>query len=98
MHCYVCDKLSDNYETDKITCASCRDVFKIDLVRLILELDPVYLSESNRNKRGRKKKLTATERNDIWSIYKNHEKSMSALSKEYNVSKSTIFNIIHEFK
>jgi len=71
MHCFTCDKLTDNYEANKRTCASCREVLKIDLVQIIKEMDPIYLSESNRNKRGRKPKLTANEVYDIQCAYDN---------------------------
>lgn len=98
MQCFYCDKLTGNYETDKETCANCREVLKIDLVRAVLEMDPVYLSESNRNKKGRKPKLSATDQYDITQAYKNHTESMGKLAKMYNVSKSTIYNIAHNGK
>lgn len=96
MQCFKCDKLTNNYKADKETCAACREVFKIDLVKVILGLDPIYLSESNRNKKGRKPKLTPDDMNDIpWKH--NHEgESLGSLAKEYGVSKATIFNIVHK--
>jgi predicted DNA binding protein len=99
MHCFPCDKLTDNYETNKRTCASCREVLKIDLVRIIKEMDRIYLSESNRNKAGRKQKLTATQENDIKCAYedqpKNGKISMKDLAKEYNVSVTTVSRTVH---
>lgn len=93
---FKCDRLTQNYQTDKATCASCREVLKIDIVRLLLELDPIYLSEGNRNKKGRPPMLTATEQSDVISAYKNG-KIMENLSKEYNVSKTTIYNFVHKY-
>lgn len=48
--CYKCDRLKNDYKADKITCACCRDIFKIDIVLRVLELDPVYLSKLKRGK------------------------------------------------
>lgn len=71
MICDECDKLTGDYKADKSICGSCREVLKIDLVLEIrgkggCKHGRIYLSESNRNKKGRKKVLTATEQNDIY--------------------------------
>ncbi|MDA8227933.1 MAG: hypothetical protein M0T74_09620 [Desulfitobacterium hafniense] len=60
MKCFTCDKLTGIYKTDLQTCGRCGEVKKIDPVRIVLDMTPIYLSESNRNKKGRKPKLTAT--------------------------------------
>lgn len=96
MDCFTCNKRTGNYKSDKITCGACREVLKIDLVNIVLGLDPIYLSESNRNKKGRKPKLTATEQNDIKWLYNHNDISMEKFAKKYGVKKSTIFNIIHK--
>jgi len=96
MKCFTCDKIGSKHSDDKHTCGICREVLKIDLVRRVLELDPVYLSESNRHKTGRKPKLTATERHDIAQAYKDGAASLGALAKKYKMSKSAIFNIVHK--
>jgi len=95
MKCFTCQKRTNVYNADKEICAACREVLKVDLVNMILGLDPVYLSENNRNKKGRKPKLTATQKNDV---YWEHRRgvSMGKLSKKYGVSKSTIFNTIQK--
>lgn len=98
MKCFKCEKRTDDYLKDKYICASCREILKVDLVNAVLELDPIYLSESNRNKKGRKHKLSATEENDITWAHKKNEESMGSLAKKYHVSKSTIYNIIHSGK
>lgn len=36
MQCFKFDKLSGVYNTDLQTCASCREVLKIDLVRNVI--------------------------------------------------------------
>lgn len=90
MECFTCNK-----EKDLQTCARCRDVLKIDLVRIVLEMTPIYLSESNRNKKGRKPRLTATDQHDITYAHKNG-KSMGELAKKYKVSRATIFNTVHK--
>jgi hypothetical protein len=51
MNCFSCYKRTGKHNIDKETCGACREVLKIDLVNIVLELDPIYLSESNRNKR-----------------------------------------------
>lgn len=99
MKCFTCTKLTGNEKTDKSICASCREVLKIDLVRVVLDLDPIYLSESNRNKRGRKPKLTADEMNDIKCAYENPpvngKISMRDLAKKYEISVGTVSRIVH---
>lgn len=97
MKCFSCKKRSGKYSEDKHTCGICRETVKIDLVRMVLELDPVYLSEGNRHKTGRKSRLTLTERYDIAQAYKDGTASMGALAKKYKMSKSRIFNIVHEY-
>lgn len=94
MICFKCEKLTGDYDTDKMTCACCREALKIDIVRILRGMDRVYLSEGNRNKAGRKRKLTADERNDIKYVYKTGT-SMGELARRYQVSKGTIFNIVH---
>lgn len=94
MRCFSCDKLSGEYKTDKTVCASCKDVLKIDIVLLLLERDPVYLSENTRNKKGRKPKLTATQQHDIKWAHKRGQ-SMASLADEYNMSKGSIHRIVH---
>jgi len=79
---------------DLKTCANCREVLKIDLVKVILEMERIYLSESNRHKGGRPSKLTATDQHDIKYSHGNGE-SMGKLAEKYGVSRSTIFNIVH---
>ena len=96
MECFTCDKLLNNYKIDKITCANCREVLKIDIVRLLLELDPIYLSESNRNKKGRNPKLTDTAQSDISYEYSKGGISMKTLAIKHCVKKTTIFNIIRK--
>lgn len=92
--CFFCKKRTDNYSADKSICAACREVLKVDLVNMVLDLEPVYLSESNRNKNGRKQKLTATQKNDIYHEYRQGHVSMNQLAKKYGVSKTTIYNAV----
>lgn len=89
MHCYKCVKVKDLK-----TCANCRDVLKIDLVKAVLGLDPIYLSESNRHKGGRPNLLSLTDQHDIKYSHSNGV-SMGKLAKKYKVSRATIFNIVH---
>lgn len=93
--CFKCSQLTGHRNTDLQTCARCREVLKIDLVRVVLEMDPIYLSERNRNNKGRRPKISgATVLNDIRIAYQNGQ-SMGKLAKKYKVSKGTIFNIVH---
>ena len=89
----TCIKLTGNLKKDTSICASCRNVLKVDMARIILEMDPIYLHEGNRNNSGRPFKLTLTERHDIKYAYKNGQ-SMGKLAKKFGVSKATIFNIV----
>lgn len=84
MKCFTCNK-----EKDLETCASGREVLKINLVEAVLELTPIYLSEENYHKTGRKPKLTATEQDDIKCAYRNGTSSMGKLAKKYDVSTAT---------
>lgn len=95
MECYNCDKRTGDYHADKEICAACREVLKVDLVNKVLELDPVYLSESNRYKKGRKPKLTATQKNDIYHEHRRGA-SMDQLAVKYGVSKTTICNTVNK--
>lgn len=95
MKCFSCKKRTDNYSADKRICAACREVLKVDLVKMVLSLDRVYLSEKNRNKNGRKQKLTATQKNDIYHEYRQGNVSMNQLAKKYGVSRTTIYNAVH---
>jgi hypothetical protein len=97
MDCSNCDKPTGDYKTDKSICGSCREVLKIDIVRRIRGDERIYLSESNRNKNGRKKKLTATDRNEIYWAIKRDGRTMQSLADEYSVSKGTVFNAIHSY-
>jgi len=90
----TCVKLTGNSKKDTSICASCRDVLKVDMARIILEMDPIYLHEGNRNNSGRSPKLTATEQHDIKYAHRNGQ-SMGKLAKKYGVSKATIFNIVN---
>jgi hypothetical protein len=97
MKCFKCTKITDNDKKNKTICGACREVLKYDLVKAVLELDPIYLSEGNRHKTGRKHKLNANDEHDIYWAYKNNTASLSSLARNYGVSKSTIFYIVHRF-
>lgn len=101
MSCWKC-KFTDDYELGNITdeemksqCNHCRKILKYELVKAVRELEPVYLSEQNRNKKGRKKVLSLDEKYEVQGMQK-IGMSMSEIAKKMNVSKSTIFNTIHE--
>lgn len=94
MKCLKCDKLTGKYKRDLQTCARCREVLKIDLVRKVLGMTPTYLDEINRHKQGRPPRITDKQRCDIKHDHRNG-KSMDKLAKEYGVSKGTIFNTLH---
>lgn len=94
MKCTHCRELTGVYKNDKDICARCREVLKVDMAYVLSGMDPVYLSEGNRNKKGRKSKLTANQQSDIFYRHQRGE-TMGELAKEYNVSKSTVWNIIH---
>ncbi len=94
MKCYTCDKWSNNPIKDISTCGRCKEVLKADLVKLALGLDPIYLSEQNRNKTGRKPKLTADQKDDVQQRHIKGE-SLASISKDLGVSKTTIYNAVH---
>lgn len=91
----ACDKLTGDLKKDTSICASCRDVLKVDMARILLEMEPIYLHEGNRNNSGRPQKLTAMQQHDIKYAHRNGE-SMGKLAEKYEVSKATIFNIVNE--
>jgi hypothetical protein len=94
--CFNCRAPTFEEEDFKNACAKCRDILKYELVRKVLELDRVYLSESNRNKNGRKKKIDAGLAYEIKFLYEQNpkENSYSKLAERYGVSKGTIFNAL----
>jgi hypothetical protein len=96
MICQNCTKLTKDFDADKPTCAACRKVLKIDLVRLVLELDPIYLTERTRNKTGRPRAIS--DPNDCHAIQQKYMAgaSMGQLAKEYGVGRSTIHRVVHE--
>lgn len=91
MKCYSCDK-----PISIEVCGRCREVLKYDLVKLILEKDPVYLSESNRNKCGRPKAIKSCDKR--YDIYKEYEKvhSLRKIAAKYGISKTTVAKIVKE--
>jgi hypothetical protein len=91
LKCYTCNKKTNDYKRDVRICGSCREVLKVDLVNLVLELDPVYLSEQNRHKSGRKSKLTAEQKQDAKYRHLCGE-SFAAIAKDLGVCKTTIYN------
>lgn len=96
--CFKCNAPTFEKEEDfKNACATCRDVLKYELVKKYLELDRVYLSEANRNKTGRKKKIDAGLAFEIKFFYDKNpkENSYSKLAKKYGVSKGTIANVLN---
>ena len=88
--CYKCTK-------DRCVeiCGKCRQVTKYQLVQIILEKDPVYLSEDSRHKRGRKEKLTMDQKGDLAYAHKMGE-TLRDLAKKYNVSPATAFRAYHK--
>lgn len=94
MECYKCSDVTGNWKFDKEICGKCRKVLKVDLVHIILEMEPIYLSETNRNKNGRPGSLTADQENNI----KNDRKrgmSFGAISKKYKISKGSVSNVVY---
>ena len=87
-----CDKLTGIYKKDLQICGRCREVMKIDLVRIITKMEKIYLTETMRHKEGRNSKLTTKEQHDI-KIARRNGKSVTDLAKEYKVSRGTIYNI-----
>lgn len=93
MKCYSCDKVISIE-----VCGRCREVLKYELVKLILEMDPIYLSESNRNKCGRPKAIKSCDKR--YDVYKEYEKvhSLRKVAAKYGISKTTVAKIVKEQK
>lgn len=87
-----CDKLTGIYKKDLKICGRCREVMKIDLVRIITKMEKIYLTETLRNKSGRKSKLTTMEKRDIKHARRRGER-VTDLAKKYKVSRGTIYNV-----
>lgn len=94
-YCFSCDKLTGNLKIDTPICARCREVLKVDLAMIVKDMDPIYLTERNRNKKGRKSRFDADARNDIKNAYKNGE-TIGQIAARLEVSKSTIWDILHK--
>lgn len=81
----------------KHECGRCREVLKHELVNAVLELDRVYLSESNRNKKGRPSKTTDLEvRYKVAKRYK-ELKSYRKVALEFDMSKGSVAKIIKSY-
>jgi recombinational DNA repair protein RecR len=89
MKCYSCTK----HKSLK-TCGACREVKKIDLVNLVLERDPVYLSERTRNKAGRKHVLTTQQEKEIQVDRFFFGTSIRKLARQYHVSVATVHKVV----
>lgn len=92
--CYNCDKV------DKDTCARCRQVLKYEIVQEITGNAPrVYLDEKNRNKRGAVKKGNMSKYNHhYFKVRYEYEKnglSMSEIADMLKISKTLVWNILH---
>jgi len=90
----VCEKLTGHRGKDQSICGKCREVLKNDLARIVLEMNPIYLSEDNRYRKGKSSTITDKERHSIKTAHENG-KTMRELVKEYKLSLGTIFNIIN---
>ena len=89
MNCTTCDK-----EPELETCARCREVLKVDLAKIVRGMERIYLSESNRNKKGRPIKITNKQTLfNIKQACKFGSVSKKVLAKKYRVSVRTIYNI-----
>lgn len=97
MICFSCNKIDDkDYQAKKVICGRCREVLKVDLVNLILDLIPTYLNETNRNKDGAPPKLTYSQKSSIKYNFKSGKVSAINLAKKYGVSRSLIYSIIND--
>lgn len=97
MSCHSCAKIvGKDYDARKVVCGCCREVLKVDIVDLLLGIVPVYLTERNRNKKGRPCKLSYSERSRIKYMYNVLGNGATSIAKEFNVSRSTIYRIVHD--
>ncbi len=91
----TCEKLTGHRGKDQGICGRCREVLKNDLARIVLGMNPIYLSEDNRHKGGKTSKITDKERHSIKTAHGNG-KTMRELAKEYEVSVGTIHAVVHK--
>lgn len=97
MVCDNCIKIIEkDYKARKVICGRCREILKVDLVDLLQERMPVYLTEMNRNKKGRPCKLSYSQKSSVKYKYKYKSIGATTLAKNYNVSRATIYNIIND--
>lgn len=98
MDCYNCkDIIGVNYERAIRICGRCRKVVKYDLVRRVLEMDPVYLSESNRNKCGRPSKIKDTNLRYKVAKLRKEGKSYREIAKECEIGKDSARKIVQGY-
>ena len=91
----TCDRLTGIYKKDIPICSRCKEIYKIDLARIVLKLNPIYLTEDERFKDGKTSKITDKVRDNIKVAYEKG-KTMRELAKKHHLSLGTIHNIIHK--
>ena len=91
IHCFQCHKT-----VTVQNCGKCREITKSEIVEILLGMDPVYLTERNRNKKGRKSKLTATQKSDLAAAHRYENLSFEVLGKRYGIHSSTACRIYHK--
>lgn len=91
LQCYDCPDVPGVRE-----CGRCRHVLKYDLVRMVLDMDRVYLTELNRNKNGRPSKTDDPYISHLVFKRYNELKSYRKVGQEFSMSKDTVRKIVKQ--
>lgn len=98
MECYDCaDIIGVTYQKAVRICGRCRKVVKYDLVRQVLAMDRIYLSEHNRNKSGRPSKIKDHNLRYKVAKLRKEGKSYREIGEICSISKDSARKIVLEY-
>lgn len=69
---------------------------KTELIEIVQELKSKQIKKHNERGAGRQPKVTIQQKESILNLYATGNYSMDKLSKKFNLSKGTIYNVIKE--
>lgn len=90
--CFQCEPEDINVQV----CGRCRELTKHDIALMLREEVPIYLNALNRNRKGRKSKLTATQKSDLAAEHRYKGTSFRDLGEKHGISGSTACRTYHK--
>lgn len=90
LHCYKCTRPKSIK-----SCGRCRKVLKFQMVKILLNQDPIYLSEQTRNKHGRPS-TSITSKKKIKQIIESYQElhSYRKVAAKLNLKKHQVASVI----